>query len=78
MEKIPSIENQEKPPRFRTVEKIVLEVLPTGESVEEVLECNGLHHRRCVDKVTYDSNGEIVYVDQVSRVELGPCNHSHT
>jgi hypothetical protein len=77
MEKIPGVESSERPPRFRTIEKKVIETLPTGESVEEVLECNGLQHRRCVDKVTYDSSGEIVFVDQLSRVELGPCNHSH-
>ncbi|MCA9363768.1 hypothetical protein KC727_00930 [Candidatus Kaiserbacteria bacterium] len=77
MEKIPSFEG-EKPARFRTIEKIVKETLPTGESIEEVVECNGKHHRRCVDKITYDSNGDIDFVEQLSREELGACDRSHS
>lgn len=78
MEKEPPIENQEKPARFRTIEKKVLKVLSTGESIEEVIECNGQLHRKCVDKITYDALGVVEYADQLSRVELGVCNHNHT
>ena len=77
MEKIPSFET-ERPARFRTIERVVLEVLPTVESVEQVIECNGEHHRRCVDKVTYASNGDIDFVEQLSREELGECDHNHS
>lgn len=77
MEKLHRFENSERPPRFRTIERVVIETLPSGESIEEVLECNGHHHRRCVDKVTYDAQGEIAYVEQLSRVELGTCNNAH-
>ncbi len=38
MEKVPGFE-AEKPARFRTIERVVIEVLPTGESVEQVTEC---------------------------------------
>jgi hypothetical protein len=67
MEKLSSIESQEKPARYRTIERKILETLPSGESLEEVLECNGTHHRR-----------EIDFVDQMSREELGECDHSHS
>lgn len=77
LEKLPSFEN-EKPARYRTIERIIKEILPTGESVEEVIECNGKHHRRCVDKITYDANGDIDFVEQLFRVELGECNHNHS
>ncbi len=76
MEKLPNFES-EKPARYKTIERIVKETLPTGESVEEVLECNGKHHRRCVDKITYNANGDIDFAEQLSRVELGECDHSH-
>lgn len=78
MEKIPTTvfetkENNERPARFKTIERKVIEVLPTGESVEEVLECNGIHHRRCVDKISYFADGEINFAGQLSKVDLGPC-----
>ncbi len=73
MENTPSFE-KERPLPFRTIRKIVLEILPTGEHVEEVIECNGSHHRKCVDEITYDSAGNITYADQRSRDELGECD----
>ncbi len=76
MEKPPSIENIESK-RYKTIERKVLEVLGTGESIEEVLECNGKLHRKCMDKVSYDNNKEITYVEQISRTELGACDSLH-
>ncbi len=76
METIPSFESK-KPARYKTIERVVKETLPTGESVEEVVECNSKHHRRCVDKITYDSSGEVVFVEQLSRHELGVCDGKH-
>jgi hypothetical protein len=77
MEKIPNFENPESR-RFRTIDRKVLEVLPTGESIEEVIECNESHHRKCIDKITYGADNEIIFVDQLSREELGPCGHNHS
>lgn len=72
MEKIPNFEKQETP-RFKTIEHTVVEILPTGEKIEEVIECNGVTHRRCVDKVTYDAEGQIDFVEQLSREEGREC-----
>ncbi len=77
MEKSPNFEN-EKPARYKTIERIIKETLPTGESVEEVLECNGKYHRKCVDKITYDSNNNVVFAEQLSREELGECDNNHS
>jgi hypothetical protein len=76
LDKPPKIESQEqlRPPRHRTIERVVLETLPTGESVERLLECNGVTHRRCVDKVSYDADGNIIYAEQLPREELGSCD----
>ena len=78
----------EKPPKFesaetskspsRTLERRILETLPTGEEIEEVIECNGINHRRCVDKVSYGADGEIEYVDEISKEDLGPCDKNHS
>jgi hypothetical protein len=68
------MENKEKSPRYRTIKLEVLETNEDGSKTERVLECNGLLHRRCVDKVFYDKNGKIEFVDQLSREELGPCD----
>lgn len=81
MERIPSIqtvENIEKQKRYRTIEREIIETLPTGESIERVVECNGENHRQCVDEITYDADGGIEYVDQLSRDELGQCDHQHS
>lgn len=76
MEKLPTPEAP-RPPRYRTIERVVLEKLPGGEVVERLLECNGIQHRRCVDKVSYDANDNIVFVEQISREELGECDGKH-
>jgi hypothetical protein len=74
LEKIENKENMEKPPRYRTIKFKVLEIHEDGSKTERVLECNGLLHRQCVDKVFYDKNGEIEFVNQLSREELGSCD----
>ncbi|HUT96302.1 MAG TPA: hypothetical protein VMW82_01915 [Candidatus Paceibacterota bacterium] len=71
LEKIESIE---KPPRYRTIKLEVLETHEDGSKTERVLECNGLLHRQCVDKVFYNKNGEIEFVEQISQEELKPCD----
>ena len=68
------IESIEKSPRYRTIKLEVLETHEDGSKTERVLECNGLLHRRCVDKVFYGKNGEITFVEQLSREELGSCD----
>lgn len=75
---IRSAEDMERPPRYQTVHHEVLETYEDGSKTERVLECNGLHHRRCVDKISYDARGEIIFVDQLSREELGPCDGKHS
>jgi len=81
MDKPPKIESQEqpRPSLYRTIERVVLETLPTGESVEQLIECNGITHRRCVDKVSYDAEGNIIFAESVpdATVELGPCDKNH-
>ncbi|MBU4284668.1 hypothetical protein KKF60_02540 [Patescibacteria group bacterium] len=78
LEKIENKENIEGPPRYRTIKLEVLETHEDGSKTERVLECNGLLHRRCVDKVFYGENDEIIFVDQLSREELGPCDCKHS
>jgi hypothetical protein len=76
-QKSESREGAEKPPRYRTIEREILEVFEDGSKKERVLECNGKLHRRCVDVVSYDQNGDITYADQLSREELGECDGTH-
>ena len=76
-QKIERKENAERPPRYRTIESQILEPRKDGTETVRVLECNGLHHRRCVDRISYDDKGEIVFADQLSREELGSCNCSN-
>jgi hypothetical protein len=75
---IESKESPERPPRYRTIEREVIETKEDGTSIERVVECNGLLHRRCVDAISYDESGEIIFVDQLSREELGACDKSHS
>lgn len=75
--KIDDKENAERTPRYRAIEREVLEIHEDGSQTERVLECNGLHHRRCIDKIFYDESGEVVSADQVSREELGACDGNH-
>ena len=59
--------------KYRTIEDEVLETHEDGSKTHRVIECNGILHQRCVDKISYDKDGEITFVDQLSREELGPC-----
>ena len=77
-QKIEGKENADRPPRYRTVASEVLEQLKDGTETVRVVECNGLHHRRCVDKISYNDKGEIIFADQLSREELGPCDGNHS
>ena len=72
--KIDGNENSERPPRYRTINTEIVKPLKDGTETVRVTECNGIQHRRCVDQISYDGNGEITYVDQLSREELGPCD----
>jgi hypothetical protein len=69
MERMPGIEMQK--PRYQTVEYTVGELLATGERLEQVIEDNGRSQRRCVDKVSYDAGGVVIFAEQISREELG-------
>jgi hypothetical protein len=75
--KIEGKEGTERPPRYRTIDREILETREDGTRVERVLECNGLQHRRCVDEVSYAADGEITFANQLSREELGPCDGKH-
>ncbi|OGZ45251.1 MAG: hypothetical protein A3C84_02890 [Candidatus Ryanbacteria bacterium RIFCSPHIGHO2_02_FULL_48_12] len=76
LEEIKSVET-ERLARYRTVEQEILETHEDGSKTERVLECNGSLHRRCIDKIFYGENGEVVFADQLSREELGPCDGEH-
>ena len=75
--KIEREESADRPPRYRTMASEVIEPLKDGTETVRVVECNGLHHRRCVDKISYNDKGEIIFADQLSREELGPCDGKH-
>lgn len=72
-----SVESREKPPRYHTIQNEILEIREDGSKIERALECNNLLHRRCVDEISYDEKGTIIYADQLSREELGPCDCEH-
>jgi len=76
-EKIENKENIEKPSPYRTIKLETLETHEDGSKTERALECDGSLHRLCVDKVYYDEKGEVVFADQLSREELGPCDGKH-
>jgi hypothetical protein len=69
MEKPPSFEVQRA--LYQTVEHTVRERLPGGDVVEQAIEDNGRTQRRCVDKVSYGTAGEVIFAEQLSREELG-------
>ncbi|MDP2930692.1 MAG: hypothetical protein Q8N56_03765 [bacterium] len=77
-EKIENKESAEKPPLYRTIECEILETHEDGSRTERVLECDGSLHRRCVDKVFDGENGEVLFAEQLSREELGPCDGKHS
>ncbi len=82
MEKFPKIpdrkESAERPSRYRTIGSETVEPLKDGTETLRVVECNGILHRRCVDKISYNDKGEIIFADQLSREELGPCDGKHS
>ena len=73
-QKTESNESAERPPRYRTIASEVIEPLKDGTETVRVVECNGIRHRRCVDKISYNDKSEIIFVDQLSREELGACD----
>ena len=76
-ENIESRESAEGPPRYRTIAIEVLVPRKEGTEFIRVLECNGLHHRRCMEKASYNDKNEVIFADQLSREELGPCDGTH-
>ena len=76
--KIESKESAERPPKFRTISDEVLEIHEDGSKTHRVVECNGHTHRRCVDTISYDERGEVTYVDEHSREEIGACDGAHS
>jgi len=77
-EKIENKESAEKSSPYRTIELEILETHEDGSKTERVLECDGFLHRRCIDKIFYDENGKIIFAEQLSREELGPCDCKHS
>lgn len=77
LEKTEDHDGKERPPRHRTIEHEILETHADGSKTERVLECNGQLHRRCIDKIWYGENDEIIFTDQLSQEELGACDGAH-
>ncbi len=75
--KLDNNENMERPPRFKTVRDEILQVHEDGSKTQRVLECNGIHHRICVDRIMYDEVGDIIGDEELSRGELTPCDGNH-
>ena len=73
-----SNERVDRPPRYRTILSEIIEERRDGMETVRVVECNGVLHRRCVDKISYDENGGITFVDQLSREELESCDGNHS
>ena len=78
IENIKNKEGAERPPRYRTVSREILESVEGGlVKTERVIECNGTNHRMCVDKISYGSEGEVLFAEQLSKEDLGRCDGSH-
>jgi hypothetical protein len=77
-EKIENKESIEKSSPYRTIELETLETHEDGSKIKRALECDGFLHRRCVDKVFDGENGEVLFAEQLSREELGPCDCKHS
>ena len=45
---------------------------------EKVLECNGENHRVCLDEISYDPEGNIVFAEQISKRDAGRCGGGHS
>ena len=71
-------ESAEKPPRYRTIEREVLETHKDGFKTERWLECNGQAHRGSVQKISSGERGEFDFVEELSRQELGTCDGKHS
>ena len=72
-----SNESTERPPRYRIIEREILEAYEDGSKRERWLECNGKTHRRSVQKISPGARGEFDFVEELSRDELGPCGGGH-
>ena len=73
-QKIEHKESAERPRQYRTIGSEILEPRKDGTETVRVLECNDILHRRCVDRISYNERGEVIFAEQLSREELGPCN----
>lgn len=71
-------ESTNRPPRYRTIERIVLGGDEDGSTTERWTECNGLTHRGSLQKISPGKNGEFDYVEELSRTDLGPCRGNHS
>lgn len=76
--KVESNESAERSPRYRTIEREVLEAQEDGSKTERWVECNGLTHRGSVQKIFAGERGEFDYVEEISRTDLGPCDGNHS
>ena len=70
-------EGAEGPPRYRIVEREVLETYEDGSKRERWLECNGNMHRRSVQIISPGARGEFDFIEELYRDELGPCGGGH-
>jgi ABC-type nickel/cobalt efflux system permease component RcnA len=75
--KIESKESKERPPRYRTIEDNVVETHADGSKTHHVLECNGHSHRRAIDRIFYDEDGNIIFDEEELREDAGPCDGNH-
>ena len=75
--KLEGNESMERPPRFKTVRDEILQMHEDGSKTQRVLECNGIHHRICVDRIMYDEVGDVIGDEELSRSELTPCDGNH-
>lgn len=76
--KFESKESAEKPSRYRTIEREVLDTHEDGSKTERWLECNGQVHRQSVQKISPGERGEFDFVEELSRQELGTCDGKHS
>lgn len=74
-------ESAPRPPVYQVLERVILETKlfedGSKDVTEQIFECNGTLHRRCVDAVSYDAKGNLTFADQLSKEELGACDGNH-
>jgi hypothetical protein len=75
--KIEDNERFERPSRYRTIERKVVEAHEDGSRTERWLECNGKTHRSSVQRIFPGERGEFDFVEEVSREESGSCDGEH-